>query len=107
MKTANERRTLASRSHLYNLTQRRFVQIFPEFATPETKDLPKMTHRAPEPAAPTAPAAPRATDDAPTPAHRPPPDANEPEPLWRSRAAVVVGAILVVGVLVSRMLESA
>ena len=42
--TASEadRRTLAARSHEFNITQKRFCQIFPEFAGKELRDLPNM-----------------------------------------------------------------
>ncbi|PWN48054.1 UBC-like protein [Violaceomyces palustris] len=38
----SDKRILASRSHDFNITQKRFNQIFPELCGPTTKDLPNM-----------------------------------------------------------------
>lgn len=54
--SARERRLLAAQSHAYNLRQRRFTQLFPEYTGPMAKDLPNMSRPAAAPAAP-APAA--------------------------------------------------
>ncbi|KAN0061329.1 Ubiquitin-conjugating enzyme E2 6 [Thecaphora frezii] len=45
-----DRRTLAARSHEYNLSQKKFCQLFPEYATKEIRDLPNMGDKKPEPA---------------------------------------------------------
>ncbi|KAJ1023239.1 hypothetical protein NDA16_003392 [Ustilago loliicola] len=41
-----DRRKLAAQSHAFNLTQKKFCQIFPEYAGPEIKDLPNMGDKA-------------------------------------------------------------
>ncbi|KAF8906120.1 UBC-like protein [Mucidula mucida] len=50
------KRTYASRSHAWNIQQARFKEAFPEFCSPEMKDLPNMAEKergkAPEPAKP-------------------------------------------------------
>ncbi|KIJ55508.1 hypothetical protein M422DRAFT_24077 [Sphaerobolus stellatus SS14] len=38
----NDKRTLAAKSHAWNLTQKRFREAFPEYCTPELIDLPNM-----------------------------------------------------------------
>lgn len=47
--TASEadRRKLAAQSHAFNLTQKKFCQIFPEYAGPQIKDLPNMGDKTP------------------------------------------------------------
>ena len=42
-----DRRKLAAQSHAFNLTQKKFCQIFPEYAGPEIKDLPNMGDKKP------------------------------------------------------------
>lgn len=42
-----DRRKLAAQSHAFNLTQKKFCQIFPEYATPQITDLPNMGDRKP------------------------------------------------------------
>lgn len=42
-----DRRKLAAQSHAFNLTQKKFCQIFPEHAGPEIKDLPNMGNKKP------------------------------------------------------------
>ncbi|WFD00121.1 E2 ubiquitin-conjugating enzyme [Malassezia yamatoensis] len=38
-----ERRTLAAQSHAYNLRQKKFLQLFPDYAGSASRDLPNMT----------------------------------------------------------------
>lgn len=47
--TASEadRRKLAAQSHAFNLTQKKFCQIFPEYADAQIKDLPNMGDKKP------------------------------------------------------------
>ncbi|WFC95975.1 E2 ubiquitin-conjugating enzyme [Malassezia brasiliensis] len=59
--SARERRLLAAKSHAYNLRQRRFTQLFPEYTGPVAKDLPNMSRPAAAPAV-TAPAAAKAPE---------------------------------------------
>ncbi|WFD34803.1 E2 ubiquitin-conjugating enzyme [Malassezia cuniculi] len=42
--SSRERRALAAQSHAFNAAQRRFVQMFPEYAGPTMKDLPNMVY---------------------------------------------------------------
>ncbi|GJJ11375.1 hypothetical protein Clacol_005607 [Clathrus columnatus] len=41
----HDKRILASRSHAWNITQKRFKDAFPEYCTPTPKDLPNMGER--------------------------------------------------------------
>ncbi|KOS12469.1 ubc-like protein [Malassezia pachydermatis] len=43
MATQRERRTLAAKSHAFNVAQRKFTLIFPDYAGPSVKDLPNMS----------------------------------------------------------------
>jgi len=45
------KRAFAARSHSWNLQQAKFKDVFPEYATPEMRDLPNMGERARGPAA--------------------------------------------------------
>lgn len=42
-----DRRKLAAQSHAFNLTQKKFCQIFPEYADAQLKDLPNMGDKKP------------------------------------------------------------
>lgn len=42
--SSRERRALAAQSHAYNVGQRRFAQMFPEYAGAAMKDLPNMVY---------------------------------------------------------------
>lgn len=42
MVSAQDRKTLAARSHAFNIQQRRFKQLFPEYSGEAIKDLPNM-----------------------------------------------------------------
>ncbi|SPO29356.1 probable UBC6 - E2 ubiquitin-conjugating enzyme [Ustilago trichophora] len=42
-----DRRKLAAQSHAFNLTQKKFCQIFPEYAGPQINDLPNMGDKKP------------------------------------------------------------
>ncbi|SPO28518.1 probable UBC6 - E2 ubiquitin-conjugating enzyme [Ustilago trichophora] len=42
-----DRRKLAAQSHAFNLTQKKFCQIFPEYAGSQIKDLPNMGDKKP------------------------------------------------------------
>ncbi|TKY89723.1 hypothetical protein EX895_001508 [Sporisorium graminicola] len=42
-----DRRKLAAQSHAFNLTQKKFCQIFPEYADAQIKDLPNMGDKKP------------------------------------------------------------
>ena len=42
-----DRRKLAAQSHAFNLTQKKFCQIFPEWADAQIKDLPNMGDKKP------------------------------------------------------------
>mgnify|MGYP006895981186 FL=1 len=42
-----ERRVLAAKSHAFNISQRRFTQLFPEYAGRDVRDLPNMTYKSP------------------------------------------------------------
>lgn len=71
--SARERRFLAAQSHAFNLRQRRFAQLFPDYLGPVAKDLPNMSRPA---AAPTKPqAAAQGGPAAPPPAAAPAPPA--------------------------------
>lgn len=41
--TQRERRLLAAQSHAFNISQRRFSQLFPEYMGPVARDLPNMS----------------------------------------------------------------
>ena len=62
MATNRERQSLAAKSHSFNVAQRRFVQLFPDYAGPEVRNVPNMTQAAkpPTPATPVLPAPPAA-----------------------------------------------
>lgn len=45
--TDADRRKLAAQSHAFNLTQKKFCQIFPEYANAQIKDLPNMGDKKP------------------------------------------------------------
>lgn len=77
MMSSRERRLLAAQSHAYNIRQRRFTQLFPEYVGPMAKDLPNMSRPANMPAA--AAKAPEAKAPAPTAAQEPAPE-PAPEP---------------------------
>ncbi|SJX64333.1 probable UBC6-E2 ubiquitin-conjugating enzyme [Sporisorium reilianum f. sp. reilianum] len=49
-----DRRKLAAQSHAFNLTQKKFCQIFPEYADAQIKDLPNMGDKKPSASASTA-----------------------------------------------------
>lgn len=46
MVSAQDRKTLAARSHAFNIQQRRFKQLFPEYCGEKIKDLPNMGEQA-------------------------------------------------------------
>ncbi|KAH6916424.1 ubiquitin-conjugating enzyme E2 6 [Coprinopsis sp. MPI-PUGE-AT-0042] len=48
------KRAFAARSHAWNLTQNRFKDAFPEYCTPEPKDVPNMPVIAPKPGSTTS-----------------------------------------------------
>jgi len=117
--TDQDKRTLAQRSHEWNIKQRRFVEAFPEYIGQVMKDLPNMgqadlgvssSATAPAPAqeplavvpAPAAPASAVAKS-----VHRPP----ETTPSWLARLTGAVrnrwpyAAVLALAVFASRMLS--
>lgn len=69
MASTRERRLLAAQSHAFNMRQRRFAQLFPEYTGAVAKDLPNMSRPA---------SAPAATKENATPALAPAPAAAEP-----------------------------
>lgn len=84
--SARERRLLAAQSHAYNLRQRRFTQLFPEYTGPVAKDLPNMSRPAAAPAAP-APAATKAPEKrASAPASDAPSASPAPEPAQNAKS---------------------
>lgn len=81
MMSSRERRLLAAQSHAYNIRQRRFTQLFPEYVGPMAKDLPNMSRPANMPAA--AAKAPEAKAPAPTAAPEPAPVPSEAQDTLR------------------------
>lgn len=69
MATNRERQLLAAKSHSFNVAQRRFVQLFPDYAGPDARNVPNMTQAAkpPTPATPVSPAPPAAAPPPPPP----------------------------------------
>ncbi|GHJ83847.1 hypothetical protein NliqN6_0249 [Naganishia liquefaciens] len=95
--TDEEKKRFAAASHAFNIANRKFRDIFPEYAGPEMKDLPDMG--LPKPTGPTTLTSPAAeepdTDRAPADLVSPPPPprtTDTPESLVSSAAAATTTA---------------
>ena len=125
MTPRRERSVFAAQSHAYNVRQRRFVQMFPEYATVEMRDLPNMSRPAKPPAdaaekaAPQTEAPPPASDatdekatlaaDAARSARAAGADAapgGGDRPFWQSRTVQVAALALVACLFASRVIEA-
>ncbi|KAJ7483453.1 UBC-like protein [Mycena latifolia] len=71
--TEAHKRAFAARSHAWNITQPRFREAFPEYCSPQIRDLPNMgeRERGPSAAAQQQPSQPLFAQPAPTPAAAP------------------------------------
>lgn len=128
--SSRERRALAAQSHAFNASQRRFAQIFPEYAGPMMKDLPNMAYAPTEPRAPAEPQAqeqPQAQPPAAAPAEAPAPaetsapadspddkaadapaaDAPRPaESIWSARNLGIAAVVVVAYLFTSRFFDA-
>lgn len=114
MATQRERRLLAAKSHAFNISQRRFAQMFPDYMGPVSRDLPNMSRPAnvastPAPApAPTQPA--QASSEAP-PAPAPPVEKakNTPEPSpdspWSAKHVAISALVVLTGLFAVKLVE--
>lgn len=103
-----ERRRLAAASHAFNVAQKRFVAVFPDYATDTVRDLPNMVQRTQSSDAPRAQNSdvPRTQgSDVP---EAPPPDApRAPEPSWSARHAGMSVLVVLACLFAAKVLETA
>lgn len=108
MATPRERRLLAAKSHAFNISQRRFAQLFPDYMGPMPRDLPNMSR----PASVAAnPAPPQVQPETP-PAHPTAPDAAArapvpaaPEPQWSVRHVAISAFVVLTGLFAVKLVE--
>lgn len=101
MATPRERRLLAAKSHAFNISQRRFSLIFPDYMGPTARDLPNMsrpTNVASSDSAPPAPAP--AANEPPLPAPETP-----PEPQWSMKHLAVSTLVVLTGLFAIKLIE--
>ncbi|WFD19165.1 E2 ubiquitin-conjugating enzyme [Malassezia caprae] len=108
MATQRERRLLAAKSHAFNISQRRFAQLFPDYMGPMPRDLPNMSRPAnvasspapPRSETPAQPEAPTAHADA---GRVPEPAA--PEPQWSVKHVAISALVVLTGLFAVKLVE--
>lgn len=109
MATQRERRLLAAKSHAFNISKRRFAQIFPDYMGPMPRDLPNMSRPANVATNPTPPRSepPQAQPEAPP---APADAARVPEPAapdakWSIKHVAVSALVVLTGLFAVKLVE--
>ncbi|WFD22772.1 E2 ubiquitin-conjugating enzyme [Malassezia equina] len=117
MATQRERRLLAAKSHAFNISQRRFAQIFPDYMGPVSRDLPNMSRPANVASNPAPAPAPAPTQPAQAPSEAPPAPAapaekaiNTPEPAspdspWSAKHVAISALVVLTGLFAVKLVE--